>query len=141
VGRDMRHRGAGRILITGSIAGFMPGTFNAVYNGSKAFIDSFSWALRAELEDSGVTVTCLMPGATETEFFKRADMTDTKLGTEHKQDSAEVARIGFKALMDGEGDVVAGMKNKLQSAIATVTPSSMLAEQHRKKAQPGSAKQ
>lgn len=141
VGKEMRARNAGRILITGSIAGFMPGSFQAVYNGTKAFIDSFSWALRNELKDSGVTVTCLMPGATETDFFERADMLDTKVGTESKMDAGEVARIGFKAMMDGEGDVVAGFKNKLQSAIATVTPSAMLAEQHRKMAEPGSAKQ
>jgi short-subunit dehydrogenase len=141
VGNDMRSRGAGRILITGSIAGFMPGTFQAVYNGTKAFIDSFSWALRNELKDSGVTVTCLMPGATETEFFKRAGMMDTKVGTEAKMDAGEVAHIGFKAMMEGDGDVVAGMKNKLQSAIASVTPSAALAEQHRKMAEPGSAKQ
>jgi len=139
IGKDMAARGSGRILIVGSIAGFMPGTFQAVYNGSKAFIDSFSWALRAELKDSGVTVTCLMPGATETEFFKRAGMMDTKVGTEEKMDAGEVARIGFKAMMDGEGDVVAGWKNKLQSAAAAVMPSGMLAEQHRKKAQPGGA--
>jgi short-subunit dehydrogenase len=141
IGGEMRTRGTGRILITGSIAGFMPGTFQAGYNGTKAFIDSFSWALRNELKDSGVTVTCLMPGATETEFFQRADMMDTKVGTEDKQDPAEVAHTGFKAMMDGEGDVVAGLKNKLQSAIATVTPSSVLAQQHRKMAEPGSAKQ
>ncbi|HEV7397305.1 MAG TPA: SDR family NAD(P)-dependent oxidoreductase, partial [Pyrinomonadaceae bacterium] len=76
-GNDMRERGRGRILFTGSIAGFMPGSFNAAYNGTKAFIDSFSFALRNELKDTGVTVTCLMPGATETEFFARADMLDT----------------------------------------------------------------
>jgi uncharacterized protein len=141
VGRDMSVRGTGRILITGSIAGFMPGSFQAVYNGTKAFIDSFSWALRNELKDTGVTVTCLMPGATDTEFFQRADMMDTQVGTEKKQDPAEVARIGFKAMMAGEGDVVAGFKSKLQSAIATVTPSAVLAEQHRKMAEPRSAKQ
>jgi short-subunit dehydrogenase len=82
-----------------------------------------------------------MPGATETEFFKRADMMDTKVGTETKMDASEVAHIGFKAMMDGDGDVVAGMKNKLQSAIASVTPSAVLAEQHRNIAEPGSAKQ
>jgi uncharacterized protein len=141
VGNDMRARNAGRILITGSIAGFMPGSFQAVYNGSKAFIDSFSWALRNELKDTDITVTCLMPGATDTEFFARADMLDTKVGTADKMDANEVARIGFKAMMDGDGDVVAGMKNKLQSAIATVTPSAVLAEQHRKMAEPGSANQ
>jgi short-subunit dehydrogenase len=139
IGRQMAARHSGRILIVGSIAGFMPGTFQAVYNGTKAFIDSFSWALRAELKDSGVTVTCLMPGATETEFFERANMMDTKIGAEKKMGAAEVARIGFAAMMAGEGDVVAGWKNKLQSAAAAVTPAGVLAEQHRKKAQPGGA--
>ena len=139
VGNDMRAQGSGRILITGSIAGFMPGTFQAVYNGSKAFIDSFSWALRNELKDTGVTVTCLMPGPTETDFFARADMMDTKVGADRKMDAFEVARIGFEAMMKGEGDVVAGMKNKLQAAVASVTPSAVLAEQHRKMAEPGTA--
>src|SRR5262245_13162814 len=92
VGREMRARGSGQILITGSIAGFIPGTFSAVYNGTKAFIDSFSFALRAELRDTGVTVTCLMPGATETEFFERAGMMDTKVGVEGKDDPADVAQ-------------------------------------------------
>ncbi len=141
VGGDMVRRGSGRILITGSIAGFMPGAFQAVYNGTKAFIDSFSWALRNELKDTGVTVTCLMPGATETDFFDRADMSDTKVGAGKKDDPADVARVGFKAMMNGDGDVVAGMKNKIQSAIANVTPSAVLAEQHRKMAEPGTAKQ
>lgn len=140
IGRDMRQAGRGRILITGSIAGFMPGTFNAVYNGTKAFIDSFSFALRAELKDSGVTVTCLMPGPTETEFFERADMTDTKVAQDEKDDPADVAKAGFKAMMDGEADVVTGWKNKLQSTMANVTPSGVLAEQHRKMAEPGSGK-
>ena len=142
IGRDMRSRHTGRILITGSIAGFMPGTFQAVYNASKAFLDSFSWALRNELKDSGVTVTCLMPGVTDTDFFERAGMMDTKVGTyDHKMDPADVARIGFKAMMDGDGDVVTGLRNKIQSALATVTPSAVLAEQHRRMAEPGTAKQ
>jgi len=140
VGRDMVARGQGRILITGSIAGFMPGTYQAVYNGTKALLDSFSFALRAELKDSGVTVTCLMPGATETEFFERADMLDTKVGSEKKQPADEVARTGFEAMMKGEGDVVAGWSNKLRAAIAHIMPSSLLAEQHRKMAAPGTAK-
>jgi short-subunit dehydrogenase len=140
VGRDMSARKAGRILITGSIAGFMPGTYQAVYNGTKAFLDSFSFALRAELKDSGVTVTCLMPGATETEFFERADLMDTKVGTEKKQPADEVAKAGFDAMMKGEGDVVAGWSNKLRAAIAHLVPSGILAEQHRKQAAPGTAK-
>jgi uncharacterized protein len=140
VGRDMRSRGQGRILITGSIAGFMPGTYQAVYNGTKAFIDSFSFALRAELKDTGVTVTCLMPGATETDFFARADMLDTKVGQSEKDDPADVARVGYDAMMRGDGDVVSGWQNKLRSAIANVTPAGILAEQHRKMAEPGSGK-
>ncbi|MBV8590138.1 MAG: SDR family NAD(P)-dependent oxidoreductase [Acetobacteraceae bacterium] len=122
IGRDMRARGAGRILITGSIAGLMPGTYQAVYNGSKAFLDSFSYALRHELKDSGVSVTCLMPGATETEFFERADMLDTKIGTEKKDDPADVARQGFEAMMRGDGQVITGWQNKLQAAITRITP-------------------
>ncbi len=140
VARDMRSRGEGRILITGSIAGFMPGTFQAVYNGSKAFLDSFSYALRNELKDTGVTVTCLMPGVTDTEFFERADLMDTEVGTqEHKADPGQVARTGFAAMMNGEPAVVAGLGNKLRVALANLIPNTMLAEQHRKTAEPGSA--
>jgi short-subunit dehydrogenase len=140
VGNDMRTRGQGRILITGSIAGYMPGSFQAVYNGTKAFIDSFSHALRNELKDTGVTVTCLMPGVTDTEFFERAGLMDTKVGQQEKDDPADVARDGFEAMMNGEGDVVSGWKNKLQTTVANVTPASVLAEQHRKMAEPGSAR-
>jgi short-subunit dehydrogenase len=141
VGRSMRSRGHGRILLTGSIAGFMPGTYQAVYNGTKAFVDSFSFALRAELKGTGVTVTCLMPGATETDFFERADMLDTKVGQGKKDDPADVARVGFDAMMRGDGDVVSGWQNKLQSAIANVTPAGVLAEQHRRMAEPESAQE
>jgi len=138
VGRDLRARRAGRILITGSVAGFIPGTFHAVYNGTKAFIDSFSFALRAELKENNVSVTCLMPGATETDFFERADMLDTKVGQSEKDAAADVAKVGYEAMMRGDGDVVSGWKNKVETTIANVTPAGMLAEQHRKKAEPGS---
>jgi uncharacterized protein len=141
VGRDMRARNQGRILITGSVAGFMPGTFQAVYGGTKAFLNLFSFALRNELKDTNITVTCLMPGATETEFFARADMLDTKVGQEEKDDPADVAKAGFEAMMKGEGDVVTGWRNKLQTTMANVTPSDMLAERHRQIAEPGSGKQ
>jgi uncharacterized protein len=140
VGRDMRARGTGRILITGSVAGFMPGSYQAVYNGTKAFLDSFSYALREELKESGVSVTCLMPGATETEFFERADMLDTKIGTEKKMDPADVAKQGYKAMQSGEGQVITGLKNKLQVAMAHVTPAQQLAKAHTKEAAPGTAK-
>lgn len=141
VARDMRARGAGRILITGSIAGFMPGTFQAVYNGTKAFLDSFAFALGNELKDSGVTVTCLMPGVTDTEFFARADLLDTKVGTqEHKADPADVAKTGFDAMERGDPGVVAGLSNKLRVALSGIVPDVMLAEQHRKMAEPGTAR-
>jgi short-subunit dehydrogenase len=140
VGNHMRRHDRGRILITGSIAGFQPGTFQAVYNGTKAFIDSFSWALRNELKDTGISVTCLMPGVTDTEFFERADLLDTKVGASPKKmDPAKVARIGFDAMMNCEGDVIAGWKNKLQTAMANITPAAMLAEEHRKSMEPGGA--
>lgn len=138
VARGMRDRGKGRILVTGSIAGLMPGSFQAVYNATKAFIDSFCYALRDELKDTGVTVTCLMPGPTDTHFFERADMTDTKVGTDKKADPADVAKAGYEAMLDGESDVVAGWKNKLQAILANVMPAEVLAAQHRKMAEPGS---
>ena len=139
LGKRMRARGRGRILITGSVAGYMPGTFHAVYNGTKAFIDSFSYALRNELKDTGVSVTCLMPGVTDTKFFERAGLMDTKAGAGDKDDPADVAKDGFDAMMKGDADVVSGWKNKVQTTIANVTPNEMLAEQHRKLTEPGTA--
>ncbi|TPI57631.1 MULTISPECIES: SDR family NAD(P)-dependent oxidoreductase [unclassified Mesorhizobium] len=141
LGRKMVERGRGRILFTGSIAGFMPGTFQAVYNGTKAFIDSFAIAMRHELKDSGVSVTVLMPGATQTRFFERADMMDTEVATQEKDNPADVAKDGYDALMAGEEQVVSGWKNKMQVAAAHVTPAGSLAEQHREMAEPGSAKE
>ena len=140
VARDMCARNEGRILVTGSIAGLVPGSFQAVYNGTKAFVDSFCYALRDELKDTGVTVTCLMPGATDTHFFERADMTDTQVGAGKKADPADVAKAGYEAMKDGESDVVAGWRNKLQAILANVTPAELLAAQHRKTAEPGSAR-
>ena len=141
VARKMGARNEGRILFTGSIAGFMPGSFQAVYNGTKAFIDSFAMALRNELKDTAVTVTNLMPGATETEFFDRADMLDTKVGSSSKADPAKVAKDGWEAMKKGEAQIVSGLKNKAQAAMAHVTPATLLAEQHRKMAEPGTGKE
>src|SRR3954462_9806524 len=101
VGRQMVARGEGKILITGSIAGYMPGTFQAVYNGTKALLDSFAYALRDELKDTGVTVSCLMPGPTETEFFERADLMDTKVGVDKKDGTGVVAKDGYDAMQAG----------------------------------------
>lgn len=138
IGRDMRSRNRGKILITGSIAGFMPGSFQAVYNATKAFLNSFGHALRNELKETDVTVTILMPGVTETEFFERAKMMDTPVGTGEKDDPAEVARAGYDAMLKGDGDTVSGFKNKVVSAVANVLPASLTAEQHRKMAEPDS---
>jgi short-subunit dehydrogenase len=114
---------AGRVLITSSIAATQPGPFEAVYAASKAFLFSFAEALRTELSDSGVTVTALMPGPTDTEFFERADMTDTKLGAGPKDDPADVAKQGFEALMNGKDHIVAGsLKNRMMTAAAKVLP-------------------
>jgi short-subunit dehydrogenase len=139
VAQRMVARGEGRILITGSIAGHIAGAFHAVYNGSKAFIDSFSDALHNELKDSGVTVTCLKPGATETEFFHRADLDDTFVGQMKKDDPADVAKAGYKAMMKGERSEVYSLKNKLQVAGAQVLGGGVSAAVHRKQAEPGTA--
>ena len=135
--KDMVARDGGRILFTSSIASTMPGAYQAVYNASKSFVQSFALALRNELRDTGVTVTSLMPGATETEFFERADMLDTPIGEEEKDDPGEVARQGYDALMAGKEKVVGGsLKNKVQTVAGKVVPDSVKAEMHRKMAQP-----
>lgn len=140
--KEMTARNEGKVLVTGSIAGFIPGTFQAVYNGSKAFIDSFVDAIRNEIKDyDGVTITNLMPGPTETEFFERADMLDTKVGQQDKDDPAKVARDGWDALMAGKAHIISGWKNKLQVAAAHVAPAGILAAQHRNMAEPGSGKE
>ena len=139
VARGMVARGKGRILVTGSIAGFQPGAFQAVYNGTKAFVDSFSMALRNELKGTNVTVSCLMPGPTDTEFFQRAHMETTKVANDEKMlmPPDEVAKIGFQAMLKGEADVVAGLKNRMQVAMSKVLPAQATAQMHRKLAEPG----
>ncbi|MDQ3139384.1 MAG: SDR family NAD(P)-dependent oxidoreductase [Pseudomonadota bacterium] len=134
-------RGEGRVLITGSIAGHVPGSFNSVYNGTKAFIDSFAAAIGNEVKDSGVTITCLKPGATETEFFARADMLDTKVAQMKKDDPADVAKTGWEAMMKGEHSVVHGMINQAQVLAAGVLPEAVTAAVHRRLAEPGSGKE
>jgi len=139
--KDMLENGGGRILYTSSIAGTMPSPFLAVYGASKAFLTSFAQAVRNELKGSNVTITVLMPGGTETEFFHRAGMEDTKLAAAEKDDPAQVARDGFKALMAGKDHVVAGsFKNKLRAAAGHALPDPVMAKMHRKQSEPGSAK-
>lgn len=138
--KDMVNRGSGKILFTSSIAALMPGPFEAVYAASKAFVHSFVEGLRNELKDTGVTVTALMPGPTDTNFFHRAGMDDTKAGAGQKDDPAKVAEQGFKALMADKDDIVAGsLKTKVQGNISKVLPDTVKAEQHRQLTEPGSA--
>ena len=139
--KRMVERGEGKVLITGSVAGHMAGSFQAVYNGSKAFIDSFAAALGNEIQDSGVTVTCLKPGATETEFFHRAHLDDTKVGQAKKDDPADVAKTGWEAMKSGEPAVIYGLKNKMQVAAASVMTDATTAKLHRAQAEPGSGEE
>jgi short-subunit dehydrogenase len=138
--KDMVERGEGRILFTSSIAALQPGPFEAVYAASKAFLHSFSEGLRNELKDTGVTVTALMPGPTDTNFFHRAGMDDTNAGSGQKDNPAEVAKQGFEALMAGKDDILAGsLKTKVLGNVSKVLPDVVNAEQHRKLTEPGSA--
>jgi len=137
---DMVARGRGRVLFVSSVASTTPGPFQAVYNASKSFVQSFALALRNELEDTGVTVTALMPGPTDTEFFERADMLDTKVGAGDKDDPADVARDGFEALMAGKERVVShSLTTRLQGRGSRLVPDSAKAAMHRRMAEPGSA--
>jgi short-subunit dehydrogenase len=140
--RDMVAAGSGRMLFTSSIASTMPGSFQAVYNASKSFVQSFALALRDELKDTGVTVTSLMPGPTDTEFFERADMLDTRVGaSDSKDDPADVAREGFEAMMEGKERVVsASLATKLQGRGSRLLPDAAKSALHRRMAEPGSAK-
>lgn len=138
--KDMVSRGEGRILFTSSIISQMPSPFQAVYAASKAFVHSFSEAIRNELKDTGVTVTALMPGATETNFFHRAGLDDTKVGADKKDDPAKVAKQGFEALMAGNDGVLAeSLKTKIQGAVSKILPDTVTAEMNRKLNEPGSA--
>ena len=136
--RDMVERGAGRILFTGSIGATLPGSHHAVYNASKSFVQSFALAIRDELKDTGVTVTVLMPGPTDTEFFERADLEDSRIVQQGSlDDPADVARDGFQALISGDERVVsASLSTKAQARFSRVLPDSAKAAMHRKQAEP-----
>jgi short-subunit dehydrogenase len=138
VGRKMQARGAGRILVTGSIGGFVPGPFDAVYNGTKAYLDSLCAALRDEWRDGPVTLTCLMPGPTETPIFEREgnDLSDAPIAKKEKDDPTAVARAGYDAMMRGEAGVVPGFTSKLITMLSGVVPQSVLAQIHRRGAEP-----
>lgn len=137
-------RNSGKVLVTGSIAGYIPGSFQAVYNASKSFVDYFCDAIRNELKDAdGVQITTLKPGPVDTEFFARGDMLDTSVGDpdapEKRRDPALVAKDGWDALMAGKDSIFSGLSTKIQGTLAGVTPAKVLAEQHRNMAEPGTA--
>jgi short-subunit dehydrogenase len=137
--RQMAARGAGKVLFTSSIAGTMPTPLEAVYGASKAFVLSFAKSLRYELKDIGITVTALQPGPTDTNFFHRAGMDDTKLGSEGKytNDPREVAQQGYDALMEGKDHIYASsLKTKAEGELGRFVPESVKAQQHRKQAEP-----
>lgn len=138
---DMIEQGHGRILFTSSIAAFLPGPFESVYSASKAFVQSFSEGIRAEAKDKGIVVTALQPGPTETNFFHRAGMDETKVGSMKKDDAADVARQGFEALMKGDHAIVAGSTmNRVQANIAKVAPQQVAAKIHERMTKPNSPK-
>ncbi|WP_210529735.1 SDR family NAD(P)-dependent oxidoreductase [Rubellimicrobium arenae] len=139
--RDMISRDQGRILLTSSIAATMPDPFEAVYGGTKVFLRWFGEALRNELKDTGIAVTVLMPGVTDTDFFHRADMDDTRAGaSQGKDDPDVVAKAAFEALMADRHKVVPTLKNKVMAGIADVTPAPLAAQIHRGLSEPGSGK-
>lgn len=137
VGGDMVLRDKGRILVTGSIAGDMPGAYQLVYNSTKAFVNDFCVGLANELKNTSVVVSCLMPGVTDTKFFERAGMEDTQAGEmENKANPAKVARDGYEALLKGETQEVSGFMNKVQDVFAGLLPDELVARMHRRLAKP-----
>jgi short-subunit dehydrogenase len=127
--KEMVSRGDGKILNLGSVAGKLPGPWQAVYHATKAFVLSFTTAVREEVKDTGVTLTALMPGITDTDFFNKAGMNDSKALQDEsvKADPADVAKDGYEALMAGEDRVISGFKNKVQVNAANVMPDSSVA--------------
>ena len=129
--QDMTARNSGKILNLASIASKTPGPWQSVYHGTKAFVLSFTEAIREELKESDITITALLPGATATDFFSKADMLDSKAvqDPDALSDPADVAKDGYDALMAGKDKVVSGLKNKIQTSMGNVMPDSMLAHQ------------
>jgi len=125
--RDMAARGTGRILNVGSTAAFVPGPLMAMYYASKAFVVSFSQALANEFQGTGVTVTVLCPGPTTTEFEQAAGITDSKLFQGSAMTAAEVARIGYRAMLAGDAEVIAGARNRWMILLTRLAPRTMLA--------------
>jgi short-subunit dehydrogenase len=137
--QQMVTRDAGRILFTSSIAGEMVGPREAVYAATKAFVLSFAHSVRYELRESGVSVTALQPGPTDTDFFHRAGMDNTEVGSSGKSESQpdDVARQGIEALLAGKDHVYsASLKTKVEGMLANVTPGNVKGAMHEKMARP-----
>lgn len=134
--KDMVARGDGKILNVASIAGKVPGPYQAVYHGTKAFVHSFSESIRSELKDTGVTITSLLPGPTDTDFFNKADMQDSKILQQGMSDPADVAKDGYDALMAGTDMVVSGFKNKVQVAMNNIIPDNIVADMMKEQQEP-----
>jgi uncharacterized protein len=134
--KDMVARNEGKILQLGSIASQLPGPWQAVYHATKAYVLSFTEGLISELKDSAVTLTVLQPGATDTDFFNKADMQDSKIMDTKLQDPAKVAKDGYEALMSGDDKIISGMKNKMMVGMSNVMPESTVADQMNKMQQP-----
>jgi short-subunit dehydrogenase len=136
--QDMIKRGEGKILNTSSIASQSPGPWQSVYHGTKAFVQSFTEAIRYELKDKGVTVTALLPGATDTDFFRKANMESSKIVQDESKlsDPADVAKDGYEALMAGKDMVVSGLKNKLNVTMNHLTSDEKNAEKMAKQQEP-----
>ncbi len=138
VKRAVRHMLAnekGKILITASLISLSPGPFMAIYAASKAFLHSFGLAIRNELQETQVGVTVLMPGATETEFWDRAQMRDTNVGASRKQAPEDVAKEAIASLESESAYVVPGVANKVRAALTAIAPDTMLAQANRSQAQ------
>lgn len=139
--KEMVSRGNGKVLQVASIGGKLPGPMQSVYHATKAFIVSHTDALVNELKDTGVTITSLLPGPTDTDFFNKAGMENTKMVQEGSlSDPAKVAKDGYEALMKGDGYVISGLKNKIQVATANVLPDSVAAKQVEKLMEPSKKK-
>ncbi len=135
--KEMVDRKSGRIMNLSSIAGKIPGPWQSVYHGTKAFVQSFTEALRSEVKNLNVTITALLPGATDTDFFNKADMQESKIVQEGKlDDPAQVAKDGYEAMMSGEDKVISGWKNKFQVAMTNLTPHSLAADKMKKQQAP-----
>ena len=136
--QDMLNSGEGKILNVSSIASKIPGPWQSVYHGTKAFVQSFTEALRSEVKDQNITVTALLPGATDTDFFNKAGMESSKIVQDRSKlsDPADVAKDGYEALMSGDDKVISGMKNKLMVGMSNMTPESTSADMMKKQQEP-----